>query len=320
MKILTSEENLNEFLEGLQNKDVVIISAFASGTEEVVDTLLNQGNKLELLIGTINSFSSPDFFEHCKKIADDRFSMSIDFRYQNSIHWKLYLVKPDTVIIGSANFTTKGLSLERDTCVALNDKNLLEKYLTKFDEIKSLKDVLSRDDERFEVWMQAYREVHRRMQFSRVRTVHSGTVSEWLADEENQLIQLFIWEAKHTKSTTKEAHRILRREVDKSPASILREFFTWNEEEGGIPYKQGDLVLCIDSNGSYPNFYSFDRIILKNGTNYIYSYKQKRYARPFRLEKELKRAIKNRAKYWFERNITEIHRNEIEALVNDTMI
>ncbi len=122
MKILTSEENLNEFLEGLQNKDVVIISAFASGTEEVVDALLNQGNKLELLIGTINSFSSPEFFEHCKKIADDRFSMSIDFRYQNSIHWKLYLVKPDTVIIGSANFTTKGLSLERDTCVALNDK------------------------------------------------------------------------------------------------------------------------------------------------------------------------------------------------------
>jgi len=54
MKILTSEENLNEFLEGLQNKDVVIISAFASGTEEVVDALLNQGNKLELLIGTIN--------------------------------------------------------------------------------------------------------------------------------------------------------------------------------------------------------------------------------------------------------------------------
>lgn len=318
MKILTHENDLGGFLQGIQNKVIYVVSAFASGTENVVDTLLNQGNKLELLIGTINSFSSPNFFDYCKEIDNDGFSMSVDFRYQNSIHWKLYLVEPETVIIGSANFTSKGLSLKRDTCVAIKDKSLLKKYLKEIDKIKSSGDVVGRDNERFQGCLKTYKENHRRMQAGRVRAVHSETVIEWLADEENQLIQVFIWDSNHTKSTIRKAHKILSTEEDEKPEVILRDFFTIEDEEGGIPYKQGDLVLCMNKNGSYPGFYSFDRIINHDGTNYIYSYNQNKCAGPFCLDSKLKKAIKGRVKYWHKGEITEIDRDEIEKLLEST--
>jgi hypothetical protein len=318
MKILKHENDLRGFLQEIHNKVVYVVSAFAIGTENVVDTLLNQGNKLELLIGTINSFSSPNFFDYCKEISTDRFSMSVDFRYQNSIHWKLYLVEPETVVIGSANFTSKGLSLERDTCVVINDESLLKEYLKQIGKIKSSDDVVGCDNERFQGCLKTYKENHRRMQAGRVRTVHSKNAIGWLADEENQLIQVFIWDSKHTKSTIRKAHKILGAEVDEKPEVILRDFFTIEDKEEGIPYKQGDLVLCMNENGSYPDFYSFDRIINHDGTNYIYSYKQKKYTRPFRLDTKLKKSIKDRAKDWYEGSITEIDRAEIERLLGST--
>lgn len=315
MKILNNENNLAAFLKGIREREVIIVSAFASGTENIVDLLLDCGNRLELLVGTINSFSSPDFFEYCKNIENDNFSLSVDFRYQNSVHWKLYLIKPATVIIGSANFTNTGLSLKRDTCVVIENKALLENYMEELATMKSSSDVVSCNQRRFHNDLQKYRENHRRIQAGRARSVQASNGDEWLSEEENQLIPVFIWDSRHTKATIEEAHELLKEDSDEGSASMLRDFFTYACDESNLPYSQGDLVLCMNSNGSYADFYSFDRILHEDGLNYIFSYKQKRYTRPFRLSNEIKREIKNRVDDWFEREVTELGRTEIQDLI-----
>ena len=315
MKILNNEENLASFLKSIREREVTIVSAFASGTEGVVDLLLDHGNKLEIMVGTINAFSSPDFFDHCKKIENDSFSLLVDFGYHNSIHWKLYLIKPETVIIGSANFTCTGLGLTRDTCVVIEDRTILESYIKELTAIKSSSNVVSCDEAHFDDELQKYRVNHRRMQAARAQSVRASDGNEWLAAEENQLIPIFIWDSMHTKVTIDEAHGLLSEETDEKPDSILRDFFTYECQETDIPYRQGDIVLCMNSKGSYSDFYSFDRIIHKEGLNYIYSYKRKRYERPFRLNDEIKSEIKNRVENWYERNITELGRSEIQDLM-----
>lgn len=315
MKILNYEESLASFLEGIHDREVTIVSAFASGTEGVIDLLLARGNRLKLLIGTINSFSSPNFFDHCKNIQNDNLSLFVDFGYQNSIHWKLYLIKPETVVIGSANFTNTGLSMMRDTCVVIENKTLLDSYTKELAKIQSLNNVVNFHGAHFEDYLQKYRENHRRMQAGRVRSVRSGNGNEWLSSEENQLIPLFIWDARHTKNTIEEAHRLLKDDSDEESTSMLRNFFTYCGDEAELPYSQGDLVLCMNSKGSYAEFYSFDRILHKGGVNYIYSHKQKRYPRPFRLSNEIKIEIKKRVGSWYKREITELGRSEIQAVV-----
>lgn len=315
MKILNNENNLATFLKGVREREVIIVSAFASGTENIVDLLLGYGNRLELLVGTINSFSSPDFFEYCKNIENEDFSLSVDFGYQNSIHWKLYLIKPATVIIGSANFTNTGLSLMRDTCVVIEDKTLLESYMEELTIMKSSSNVVSCNQKRFQNYLQKYRENHRRMQAGRARSIQASNGDEWLSEEENQLIPVFIWGSRHTKATIEEAHELLKEDSDEKPASMLRDFFTYACDEADLPYSQGDLVLCMNSSGSYADFYSFDRILHEDGLNYIYSYKRKRYTRPFRLSNEIKSEIKNRAEDWYEREVTELGRSDIQDLI-----
>ena len=315
MKILNSANNLASFLESIRGQDVTIVSAFASGTENFVDLLINNDNKLDLLIGTINSFSSPDFFEYCTNISNDNLSLHVDFRYQNSIHWKLYLIKPKTVIIGSANFTNTGLSLLRDTCVVIEDGTLLSKYMEELASIKESSNVINCNQKRFQNFLKNYREHHRRMQAGRTRSVQAKNGNEWLDEEENQLIPIFIWDSRHTEATIEEAHELLKDDSAEKSASMLRDFFTYKCNESDFPYRKGDLVLCMNSNGAYADFYSFDRIVHEGGLSYIYSYKQKRYTRPFRLSDEIKSEIRNRVTDWHKREITELRRSEIQDLV-----
>lgn len=315
MRILDNEENLASFLDGVHERVVTIVSAFASGTEGVVDLLLKHGNRLELLVGTINSFSSPDFFGYCKSIESEHFSMFVDFGYQHSIHWKLYLIEPETIIIGSANFTSTGLSMTRDTCVVIENKTLFERYIQALAAIKLSSNVVGSQDPRFDDYLQKYRENHRRMQVGRVRVVQVGDGNEWLSAEENQLITIFIWDSMHTRETIDEAHNLLKDYEDKEPTSVLLDFFTYECEESDLPYNQGDLVLCMNSKGSYADFYSFDRILYKDGFNYIYSYRKKRYTRPFRLSNEIKSEIKSRVGDWYEREVTLLGRAEIQDVI-----
>ena len=67
MQILTKYNNSDNFLRSLNGKAVIIVSAFASGTEKVIDCLVNNSNSVELIVGTNNSFSSPNFLKHWLK-------------------------------------------------------------------------------------------------------------------------------------------------------------------------------------------------------------------------------------------------------------
>ena len=63
MKILDNKNNLKDFLLKQYGKEITMVSAFASNTEKVIQELVKQENKIKLIIGTINAFSSPVFFK-----------------------------------------------------------------------------------------------------------------------------------------------------------------------------------------------------------------------------------------------------------------
>lgn len=311
MKILKNTDNLHSVLKNIDNKVITIVSAFASGTESVVDLLIKNNNKLRLIIGTINSFSSPDFFDHClQHIDNENFSLCVDFGYQNSIHWKLYLIEPDTVIIGSANFTNIGLSLSRDTCVVIENSLLLNSYKEEISSIIESKNVIEYRRNDFSTYLEKYRSIHRRMQTSLIRSIQSKDLNEWLEDESNQLLPVFIWDSLHSKNTIKEAH-----ELNDDSESELRDFFTYKADREKLPYEQGDMVLCLKDNGSYIDFYSFDRIIIKDNLHYIYSYKRPRYSRPFLLNDKLKKEIKERVATWYKEKISVLNRTDLSSLL-----
>ena len=138
--IIKNQNAFTDYFFKVKGKKITIVSAFASETTEVVERMLASGNTVDVIVGTINSFTSPKFIEECKEIAKDNknIKFSVDFRYESSVHWKLYLISPSTVIIGSANFTQTGLTFERDTCVAIQDKKLYDDYLGMVAELKGL--------------------------------------------------------------------------------------------------------------------------------------------------------------------------------------
>lgn len=315
MKILNKENNLIFLLSNIKQREVTIVSAFASQTENIVDLLIKNNNKLELIIGTINSFSSPDFFDHCMNIVGKDFSLRVDFGYQNSTHWKLYLVNPDIVIIGSANFTNTGLSLSRDTCVVIEDKGLFDNYKNEVDNLKNSKNVIESHHEEFKNRLDLYRRSHRRMQAGLVNRIQMNDGVSWLEEESNQLIPLFIWDCLHSKESTKIAHKLLEDDVTGDSKSTIRDFFTYECADGELPYSQGDVVLCLNDKGNHVDFYSFDRIIHKDGINYIYSFKRKRYIRPFAITQKIKNEIKNIVDEWYGEKLIELNRNKIARII-----
>ncbi len=107
----------------------------------------------------------------------DVMSLWVDFRGQESIHWKLYLIEPDTVIIGSANFTHVGLSLARDTCVVIKNKNMLKEYQEIIDGFLDNAEVMSSVDPQFKEKMNKYRTKHQRMQQAMRNNIIDAKVS-----------------------------------------------------------------------------------------------------------------------------------------------
>jgi hypothetical protein len=295
MKILDNENNLEMFLASIENKQVFIVTAFASGTEYLIEKLLENENKVELIIGTINAFSSPALIDFCAIHKNKKLSTFVDFRYQNSIHWKLYLIEPNIVIIGSANFTTTGILLTRDTCVVIEDEGLFNSYIGRINGIKKANDVIKTNSATFCEKFEEYRLKHQNSQNDRVRSNQYGTIESWLEDEYNQSIPLFIWTNYFEEGDRERADEILEHESSKQEdggfnTSIFKLKHTYQKK---IPYKSGDTVLSIRNTGIYPIFYTFDLIIYDKKTkkNYIYQ-KGNCTSRPFKLDETLKQKIK----------------------------
>ena len=311
MKILNAQHSLKQYLEQVSDKLITIASASASETESLIETLVEKGNRLDLLVGTINSFTSPDFIDFCVRDTDARVSLHVDFRAQNSVHWKLVLIEPDVVILGSANFTEIGLSLTRDTCTVIQDAVLYADYLASVTAVKGIEGVmLGEDSPAFDEALEEYRQRHRRMQASLARGAQYLDGESWLGDETNQSIPLFIWYSDHSDESEEQAEAFLHASSDGVAWDDVREFFTYDCAEGVLPYEEGDMVLTARCNGTHIGFYTFDRILYRDGTYYIYSYRKKRYTQPFRLDGD-KELLKESIPSWYEDGRTEINRADI---------
>jgi len=94
MEILTSDSSLRSFLALQGDKHIHVVSAFAYSTAALVSEMKRRGNTVEVMVGTINSFTDPDFIDEVAQVLPRGFW--IDFRGHRSIHWKLYLISPDT--------------------------------------------------------------------------------------------------------------------------------------------------------------------------------------------------------------------------------
>ncbi|OCG21193.1 hypothetical protein A9G22_10240 [Gilliamella sp. App2-1] len=83
MKILSKTNELHETLKNIKDKNIRIVSAFASGTEGVIKSLAANNKSVELIIGTINAFSSIEFIKYCIKLVktNENFKFCVDFRY-----------------------------------------------------------------------------------------------------------------------------------------------------------------------------------------------------------------------------------------------
>lgn len=310
MQILDNHNNLASYLGQLRDRKITIVSAFAAGTEPLLESLRANGNRLEIVAGTINSFTSPDFIEYCIGESGADLALWVDFRYQKSIHWKLYLIEPDLVVLGSANFTEIGVGLSRDNAVVLQDAALYQDQRARVEQLKATEGVLfSGDSEAFDAELETYRWNHRRMQAGLARTAQYLDGESWLGEESNQSIPLFIWYSDHSEDseTTAESHLRASSGVDWDD---VREFFTYECAEGALPYEEGDVVLTARCNGSHIAFYTFDRILYRDGTYYIYSYRKKRYQVPFNLD-DTKEGLRDEIPRWYEEGRTEMNRADI---------
>ena len=318
VQILDSENSLNQYLTAQSGKSIKIVTAFAGGTEAVLGRLIGKKNKIDLLIGTINAFSSPKLIEYCRAHSTTRFRTYVDFRYHNSVHWKLYLVGPRTVVIGSANFTETGLSLQRDTCVVIDDRDLYIRYEKLFHALLTTPETLKADHtEAFEKHFGIYCNLHTKMQRSMARSKSSSSLQAWLEDETNQQIPLFIWESTHSDETKAEAKQLLRKAMARDETMpALRDFFTYDAEEGKLRFSQGDVVLCTSMRGGHIGFFVFDRIIYREGCYFIYSYRQKKYPAPFSVG-PLRQKLKAIIPGLFQKDAEYIDRDVLSALVQE---
>ena len=314
MKILDSSACLGDYLKSHKQKHIRIVTAFASGTEAILSTLLDNANTIELLVGTINAFTSPKFIEHCAKQDSENLKAFVDFGYQSSTHWKLYLISPNIVVIGSSNFTITGISLARDTCLVVDNTDLYNNYTKRFQELLGSQSVICVKSQRFKSAFNSYCVKHDQSQAGMARSRQYSTLKEWLSDESNQLLPLFIWVGKHTAETKAEATRLLQENSAEEDVPALRDFFTYSVKKNKLPFRQGDVVLCASNRGGYLGFYTFDRIIYSKGCHFIYSYRRSQYQHPFDLnglKEKLKQAIPDISK----RRATHIARDELQNIL-----
>lgn len=118
-----------EALKAMKGLDVVIVSGFGRSVKEldVLRTVAMQNQSLTFLVGTQNWFTSPAFIKAGRALARElkNFEFIVDFRVSDSVHYKLTLAGRDGVILGSSNFTQKGLRGETDLMGRFVDRDMV---------------------------------------------------------------------------------------------------------------------------------------------------------------------------------------------------
>jgi hypothetical protein len=304
MKLLTQDNNLEKYLLSQKGKSVRIVTAFVGGTESLIQRMIRAKCKVELIVGTINYFSSAKFL---KTIAekDSKVKLYVDFRGENSVHWKLALIGNATVVIGSANLTKRGIGLDRDTCVVIENEALHRSYTLLIDNLKKIPEVISSRDHKFDGFLAEYTARHDQMQrglaVGQASSTKTRSLQDWLANDANQQITTYIWSEMHTDETHETAKNIIELLPRPTENTVeapeykgkMREFFTYNKQPPKAPFERGEIVLCCNERGKYMDFYTFDIVapgIIRGHDGddykgyYMIALRQSRYKRPFDLK------------------------------------
>ncbi len=309
MERLGTENDLENFLLMQRERSITIVSAFASGTVGLLKSIAAK-NDVEVIVGTINAFTSPPFIDEARKLLRRR--LWVDFRGNTSIHWKLYLISPNIVVIGSANFTKQGVGMCRDTCVVIRDSSLYDEYQQQIKVLKSDSQVLDGEHLGFDDALARHRDQHNRSQAalqmahqdsqtgSQNRANRVPSFDTW-AQQGFLTIPLFVWDQNHTQEAKDEATRIVYEQDDVPDASErtgsevrpYRDFLTDASLGLKPPFDPNTIVLATKANGAYMRFMQLDVIVRKAdlGLDFMIERRKLRYQQPFKITPVIKAAI-----------------------------
>lgn len=314
MERLHTENDLENFLLKQRGRKITIISAFASGTARLLEAIAAE-NDVQVIVGTINAFTSPTFIEHARALLHQ--NLWVDFRGNTSIHWKLYLVSPDIVVIGSSNFTNLGVRMSRDTCVVINDGSLYEEYQQQLVDLKNDVDVMDGEAVGFDEAFARHREQHNRNQAALQvaqqgsRPAARGTADRvpsfetWL-EQGSLTIPLFVWENNHTEAEKNDADKIMHEldgvaehasgNANKFTDSKVRPYKDFLSEAcvGSRPaFVKDTVVIATRATGAYMRFMQLDEVERKLdlGRDFMIERRKSRYVQLFEITPAIKAAI-----------------------------
>lgn len=323
--ILHQNNNLEIFLKSLKNKRIDIVVAFASKTEFLIEAMLKNNNCVNLTVGTINYFSDPIFFEFCKEAASDansKLSFSVDFRNNESIHWKLYLISPETVIIGSPNLTSIGVSMSRDTAVRINDKILYNNYIELIQKIRNNGSVLDSNNLNFNDLLEKYKESHRIRSTPSQKAGNNISAMDfvsWSSMDESSFLPIFIWENDFTEQdiATFKDEIINQISEDEKVQNAISLIGWYRGKKANKPYQNNEVVLHMKNNGSYVRFYEIAFVIYGKGRWWLCAYKYKRKESVlFAITPDFKEIIKQKVPIWYEKKITYLDSKELRKIAD----
>lgn len=264
MKVIDAETTLKTQIGDVRNTTIRIVTTYVTDVLETLQELVDRNCRVEIVVGTMDCFNHP---KHLAEIgALPGVKLRVDFRRQYSVHWKLYLIEPFDVIIGIPNFTGRGLETSRDIAVVINDPTSYGEFEQRINALLKTDRVIKFGTDEYEHEIKQYEADFEHAQHHRRAAAAAGSmlsVSDWLADERNQELKLYVWEEFHSKAEKKRARRMAVQGrkaagMPKSARSPVREFFTTPQRRA--PFKAGDVVMCCKTGGAYMGFFRLDLI------------------------------------------------------------
>jgi len=322
--VIFGENNpLSDALSSLKANRIVIVSAFASKTEDLIRTILRNENNLTLIIGTINHFTDPDFIKECVDIASyykQRFDFYVDFRGNDSIHWKLYLVGPSKVFIGSANFTRTGLSMQRDTAISIKDNNLYTTYNQLVIDLRQKDGVVNCRNPKFQKKLADYERNHRKVSAQNLEIISSHNsgapyqppqFADWIKEEHVQVLPIFIWGAEVNEEERDTFDHKVKPLISTDAVELIGIYEGDKEDQ---KYFNGNIVLTVKYNGGYASFNKIDISLFTENRWWLCNFSFTTFQIPFMLTPEIKRAIKLNVSKWISTNKTYLTTNDLRQI------
>ena len=212
-RILTaySGTTYRDALLSMRGHELTIVSAVGRSTDEIglLRTLAEQNRRLTFIVGTQNCFTSPEFIKAGAKLAAElkNFEFVVDFRVPDSLHHKLTLISPGTVILGSSNFTKRGLGGQTDLMGTFADANMFASVTSDLKRIRRQVGVLAAGATGFDAALRHYKkkalavgaiEHQKRIAGANTNpfkrgTTNNVTLSQWLISDEATPLWAFAY-------------------------------------------------------------------------------------------------------------------------------